>query len=279
MNTPLFSLLIAQYNNGQYFQDCYNSIIAQTYPNWEAVIVDDCSTDDSVAQMEKLIGDDPRFKLYRNGKNEGCGYTKRRLTELAQGELCAFLDPDDAITPDALQLMVAEHQKHTKAAVVYSRPFLCDEQLNIEHEVSSVQIVNGDPYFFDLEGKLFAFLSFKKEFYDKTDGISAYLLRAVDRDLVLKLYETGSCLFFDKALYLYRLHKNGISTNQNQDKAYYWLWVTIIDAARRRKVNIENLFLEKALNGPTKIALQKEIDGYNKSFVFRIMRKLGLFKI
>ena len=48
----LFSLLIANYNNGRFFKDCYNSIIAQTYTNWEAVIVEDGSTDDS-AQVIK----------------------------------------------------------------------------------------------------------------------------------------------------------------------------------------------------------------------------------
>lgn len=76
--TPLFSILIAQYNNGKYFEDCYKSIMAQTYPNWEAIIVDDCSTDDSVEQMRKIVGNDPRFKIFVNEENKGCGYTKRR---------------------------------------------------------------------------------------------------------------------------------------------------------------------------------------------------------
>lgn len=279
MNQPLFSILIAQYNNGKYFEDCYKSIISQTYHNWEVIIVDDSSTDNSVALMKELIGDDSRFKIEINDKNRGCGFTKRRCTELASGEICAFLDPDDAITEEAILMMVTEHEKHLEAAVVYSRPYLCDNQLNIEQEVTSVQVENGNPYFFDLEGKLFAFLSFKKDYYNRTSGISADLLRAVDRDLVLKLYEVGPSLFLDKPLYLYRIHKNGISTNQNQEKAYYWFWITIIDAARRRNVNIENLFVAKALNSPAKIALQKEIDSYNKSVIFKIMRKMGLFKV
>lgn len=278
MTQPLFSILIAQYNNGKYFRDCYDSIIAQTYHNWEVVIVDDGSTDDSVAVMKNMIGEDPRFKLEFNEKNEGCGFTKRRCTELAAGEICAFLDPDDAITGEALELMVAEHQKYPEAAAIYSRPYLCDEFLNIEHEVKSEQVTNGDPYFFDLEGKLFAFLSYKKSVYDKTFGISSDLKRAVDRDLVLKLYEVGPCLYVDKPLYKYRIHDRGISTTQNEDKAYYWLWVTIIDAARRRNVNIENLFIDKALTGRKQMALQKEIDGYNTSVIFKMLRKLGLFK-
>lgn len=279
MTEPLFSILVAQYNNGQYFKDCYDSIMAQTYSNWEVIIVDDASTDDSLAVMQNIIGQDPRFRIFSNEKNEGCGYTKRRAAELSQGEICAFLDPDDAITATALASMAEAHQNHPDAAAIYSKPYFCDEHLNRKYLRESKQVCNGDPYYLDFDGYLFALLSYKNTFYRKTDGIDPYLQRAVDKDLVLKLYESGPCYFLDEAFYLYRIHQNGISTNTNEDKAYFWFWVTIINAARRRNVNIENLFLEKALTSRKQLALQKEIDSYNKSFVFKALRKLRLFKI
>lgn len=93
MNQPLFSLLIANYNNGKFFQDCYNSIMAQTYSNWEVIIVDDASTDNSVAIIKKIIGDDTRFKVYENPENKGCGFTKRKCAELATGELLCIPRP------------------------------------------------------------------------------------------------------------------------------------------------------------------------------------------
>lgn len=279
MGNPLFSILIANYNNGKFFQDCYNSIMAQTYSHWEVIIVDDASTDNSVAIIKKIIGEDTRFKVYENPENKGCGFTKRKCAELATGELCAFLDPDDAITKEALELMVAEHEKHPEASMIYSKPYFCDENLRIETIRASKQVENNDPFYFDFEGYLYAFLSYKKDFYHKTQGIDSYLKRAVDRDLVLKLYEVGPAFLMDKALYLYRIHNGGISTNQNEDKAYFWYWVTIIDAAKRRNIDIEDIYLEKALIGRKQIALQKEVDAYNKSFIFKALRKLGLFKI
>jgi len=280
MENPLFSILIANYNNGKFFNDCYDSIKLQTYPNWEAIIVDDASTDDSVAVIKKIIGDDARFKFYENSENKGCGYTKRRCAALASGEICAFLDPDDAITSEALTVMVAEHKKYPGASMVYSNLLYCDEFLSFTHENKSREVVNFDPYFFDFDGFISAnFLTFKKAFYIQTEQISSYLLRAVDRDLMLKLYEVGPAVFLDKGLYRYRIHQNGISTNSNQDKAYFWYWVTIIDAAKRRNVNIENLFVDKALLSRREFYLQKEIDSYNKSFLFKVIRKLGLFKI
>ena len=279
MTDPLFSILIAQYNNGQYFKDCYDSIMAQTYSNWEVIIVDDASTDDSLTVMQNIIGQDPRFRIFSNEINQGCGYTKRRVAELAKGELCAFLDPDDALTEDALYLMVAEHAKHPEAAMVYSNLLYCDENLNLQYENKSRKIENHDPYFFDFDGHTSALLSYKKDLYDITEGINSDLLRAVDRDLMLKLYEVGTAVFLDKGLYKYRIHGNGISTNTNQDKAYFWYWVTVIDAARRRNVNIENLFVDKALTSRREFFLQKEIDSYNKSFIFKVLRKIGVFKI
>ena len=279
MSNPLFSLLIAQYNNGKYFEDCYNSIMAQTYDHWEVIIVDDGSTDDSVAVMKEIIGDDARFKIEVNSENQGCGFTKRRCAELATGEICAFLDPDDAITEDALAVMVTEHEKHSDASAIYSKPIFCDDHLNILYERNSRQVENADPRYFDFDGYIFAFMSYKKKFYDQTEGISNYLQRAVDKDLVLKLYEVGPAYLVEKAMYKYRIHENGISTNQNQDKAYFWYWVTIIDAAKRREVNIEDIYLEKSLTNRKQLAVQKEIDSYNKSLIFKVLRKLGLFKI
>lgn len=137
---PLFSILIAHYNNGRFFNDCYKSILSQTYKNWEVVLVDDGSTDDSVAQIKKIIGDDARFRFFENTENKGCGFTKRRCAELAHGELCAFVDPDDAITPDALEVMVQEHAKYPEASIIYSDTYWCDALLNVQYERKSEQV-------------------------------------------------------------------------------------------------------------------------------------------
>ena len=95
----LFSILVANYNNGHFFQDCYQSILSQTYTNWEVIIVDDCSTDESVSVIKQIIGVDDRFKLIENTKNYGCGYTKNKCVQNAKGDILGFLDPDDSSQP------------------------------------------------------------------------------------------------------------------------------------------------------------------------------------
>lgn len=274
---PLFSILIAQYNNGQYFEDCYNSIIAQTYQNWQVIIVDDCSTDNSVELMKNLIGEDPRFKLYQNNENKGCGFTKRRLVELATGEICGFLDPDDAIVENAVSLMIQNHEKNTEISIVYSDCIFCDAELSEIHVRKTKQVPSNDSYFTNYYAEIFAWTTFKKKFYDKTSGISPSLKRAVDQDLVMRLYEMGDVLHLPECLYKYRQHEGGISTMANQGKAKYWHWVVILDAAARRGVDYEMFFEDHVLKSQREKDLEKEMSRYNSSFIFKALRKLKLF--
>jgi len=125
----LFSLLIANYNNGKFFRDCYESIIAQTYAEWEAIIVDDGSTDDSVKVITAIIGNDKRFKFYTNDKNYGCGYTKRRCVELASGDICGFVDADDILLPLALERMRFAYIDNSEAGLIHSNLIYCNETL------------------------------------------------------------------------------------------------------------------------------------------------------
>ena len=107
--TPLFSVLIANYNNGCYLQEAIDSVLAQDYKNWEIVIVDDKSTDSS-SEIYDRYKDDDRFHVYYNELNFGAGYTKHKCAEMAKGEICGFVDPDDKLAvSDALSTMVNTH--------------------------------------------------------------------------------------------------------------------------------------------------------------------------
>jgi glycosyltransferase involved in cell wall biosynthesis len=234
-----FSILIANYNNGKYFSDCYDSIIAQTYKDWEAIIVDDKSTDNSIDLISSLIKDDQRFKLFRNEINKGCGFTKRRCAELATGGICCFLDPDDSITQDALEAMVDAHTKHPEVSLVHSKFYFCDEKLNRTSLHHLAGNVITDNRFTNLDAKVTPFAAFKSAAYEQTGGIDQNLLRAVDQDLYLKLSEKGPFFFINKALYNYRVHRGGIAT-ANTDKAFYWYLKVIAKAEERRGVNLEN---------------------------------------
>lgn len=251
-DTPLFSILIANYNNGRYLQEALDSVFRQTYTNWEVVLVDDGSTDNSEQIYRKYEDSaspqyDPRIRIVRNEKNMGCGYTKRRCAELAQGELCGFLDPDDALTPNALEVMVREHQEHPEVVLIGSNYYVTDENLNPQWHTSKWMLTEGKGYLTDVtQLRPLHFASYKENGYQQTEGINPLLKRAVDMDLYAKIEETGDILLIDDVLYLYRQHSNQVSTH-GDFKSMYWELVVLTDACQRRGISAENLaneFLE-----------------------------------
>lgn len=248
-----FSILIANYNNGKYFRDCYNSLISQTYQNWEVIIVDDASTDNSVEVIKTIVKNDYRFKIYHNASNQGCGYTKRECMKYAEGEICAYLDPDDALYPDALQKTVQEFDKSDITAA-YSQMMLCDENLNPDKVFASTKQIYNNRYFFNCPTQFAHFFTFKKETYLKTSGINPNLKSAVDQDLYLKILEHGSVKYIKEPLYLYRLHSNGISQQNFKQNAKESFAKVIHETMKRRGIRtINNQAVPELYTNPQEI--------------------------
>ncbi|MCJ7934316.1 MAG: glycosyltransferase [Chryseobacterium sp.] len=234
-----FSILIAHFNNAAYFKACYESIIQQTFTDWEVIIVDDCSKEAEKEALKQMISDDSRFFLYENDTNRGTGYTKKRCAELATGEICGFLDPDDALTPDALEESIKAYSKYDIVGT-YSRFYLCDEHLAVEKLFPhSGRIKNRSKYFFNINFNVAHFFTFKRKIYTTTEKIDETLTSSVDQDLYLKLHEKGNLFFINKSLYLYRLHAQGISQNKRKKEKLYKNWHTVLyNTLRRRKIKI-----------------------------------------
>ncbi len=238
-NSFLFSVLIANYNNGAYLESAIQSVFLQTYSHWEIVIVDDCSTDNSM-ELYKKYENDNRIHIYINEKNHGCGYTKRRCVELASGIICGFLDPDDTLEPKALDIMINEHLKDETVSMVYSRYNEVDNNFNFIQVSTIQQVIPEDSSFLEF-GCISHFVSFKSSLYRRTSGIDKSFLRAVDHDLYYKLEEVGKVKFVDEVLYNYRTNTGqNISLGKNVDNAYLWDVIGRIDARRRRELPIED---------------------------------------
>ncbi|MFC3159274.1 Glycosyl transferase family 2 [Chryseobacterium arachidis] len=266
------SILIANYNNGRYFEDCYDSLVIQSYDNWEVIIVDDCSTDDSVNIIKNLIKNDSRFKLYENEVNRGCGYTKRKCAELATGDYCAFLDPDDALFYYSIECCMEEFQKHPKIAAVYSQLFFCDENLNPKEVFTKIKQIHNDKYFFNCPIQISAFFVFKKEAYLKTEGINPYLRSAVDQDLYLKILEVGEAKFIQEPLYKYRLHSGGISQAGSRGHAKDSFAKVIHQSMKRRGItSIKNKNIPEHFTSSEEIY---NLLSYQTKIPYRLMSKI-----
>ena len=239
MNTPLFSVLIANYNNGRYLMDAIESVRCQTYTHWEIVIVDDGSTDNSKTVYEGLKNDS-RIRIFHNDENKGCGYTKRRCAELAKGAICGFLDPDDTLATNAIEKMVNAHLSNEKAALIYSRHNINDANMNFIKVSTQQHPMPPNGSFIKGDGGVSAFATFKKKKYDLTTGINPEYKRAIDHDLYYKLEETGSLVFIDEVLYNYRTNTgSNISVGGNETRAFMWHLIAMVDACRRRNLDID----------------------------------------
>jgi succinoglycan biosynthesis protein ExoO len=100
--TPKVSVITAAYKAARYIGQAIESVQAQTLTDWEMIIVDDASPDET-AEVVKRYLDDPRIKLIRNEQNAGAGYSRNRAIEAAQGEWIAVLDADDWYAPERLE--------------------------------------------------------------------------------------------------------------------------------------------------------------------------------
>ena len=233
----LFSVLIANYNNSRFLDAALKSVYQQTYSNWEVVLVDDGSTDE-FERVIKAYSDDPRIKVFRNGNNKGCAYTKRKLAANAAGDILAFLDPDDELHADALKIMVRAHRERPDCSIIHSTHYVCDQFMNIEKISEKPKALpENTPYLFLSDGSIHAFATFKRSSYDKTAGMEPIREhdKAVDQDLYYILEEAGNVLFINIPLYYYRIH-NGSISNWGQEGAAMKEHFSIIEKACLRRM-------------------------------------------
>ena len=103
---PKISVIIPNYNKSDYILETLESLRQQTFQNWEAIIVDDCSDDASVDLVSKVVEIDSRFRLFVNDCSEGGASARNRGLRSARGEYVLFLDSDDLLAETCLSIRV-----------------------------------------------------------------------------------------------------------------------------------------------------------------------------
>ena len=99
----MISIITPSYNSSKYISETINSVISQTHKDWEMLIVDDCSKDNSVEIIQKLIKKDKRIKLIQLDQNVGAAEARNVALRQAKGNYIAFLDSDDLWVPEKLE--------------------------------------------------------------------------------------------------------------------------------------------------------------------------------
>lgn len=108
----LISIIIPTYNCGKFIEETIESVLKQSYPHFEMIIVDDCSTDTTKEIVERYALQDNRIKYHLLEENSGAAMARTKAMELAAGKYMAFLDSDDLWTEDKLERQLAFMQKN-----------------------------------------------------------------------------------------------------------------------------------------------------------------------
>jgi teichuronic acid biosynthesis glycosyltransferase TuaG len=112
---PLVSIVVPVYNAARFMDDTIHTVLNQTYQNWELLLVDDCSSDDSVQIIKKYLKKDKRIKLFKLSENSGAAIARNTGIDNAKGRYLAFLDADDLWVKNKLELQVAFMQEKNAA--------------------------------------------------------------------------------------------------------------------------------------------------------------------
>jgi glycosyltransferase involved in cell wall biosynthesis len=123
---PRVSVLVPSYGHEAFLGACLASLQAQTFTDWEAVVVDDASPDASRLVAEDAAAQDPRIRVFHNERNQGAYATQVRAAELAQGELLAVLNSDDLWSPGKLASQLAALDESPGAACCATLGWPCD---------------------------------------------------------------------------------------------------------------------------------------------------------
>ncbi|MEP6501863.1 MAG: glycosyltransferase [Betaproteobacteria bacterium] len=227
---PAVSVLLPVYNGGAFFAKAVESILAQTFADFELLIVDDGSTDRSGAIAEDFSRRDARVHVTRR-ENRGLVATLNELVGTARGALLARMDADDIALPERLQRQVDYLREHGDVVCVGAGQILIDER---DRKITQIHAPVDDARIQDLAlhgaGSIcHPTAMIRADAIRATDGYRKAYYPAEDLDLWLRLGELGKLGNIAEPLLLYRVHSGSISGQAAQTRQR--------DAARRACVD------------------------------------------
>lgn len=215
----MVSIITPVYNSERFLEECILSVLAQSFTNWEHILVDDCSTDKSAQIIKKYAIKDNRIKYVKQSQNGGAGVARNTAIELANGNYIAFLDSDDLWSPEKLRKQIT-FMESNNCYFSFSSYGIIDEDGNrVGDTVIAKPIV-----------------TYKKALYKNPIGcltvvydVSFFgkqympsIRKRQDYALWLKLLKSSNACGINEPLASYRRTKNSISSNKLDLIKYEW---------------------------------------------------------
>lgn len=234
------SLVIAFYNSDRYLEQAIASILAQTYTDFELILVDDGSTDNSLALARKFAKRDRRITILEKTHQ---GHTKcwSDAIALSSGKYISWVDSDDWITPECLQKTYCVLEGNSKIGVVYTDYFDVDE--NGKTQLGYRTFIPYSPQRMLVDLMSYHFRLIRRTAYDAVGGLDENFKFNQDFDLCLKLSETTGFYHLREPLYYKRTHSNSVTCLHRSEQIEY------------SKLAIENALIRRGLKERSHLAV------------------------
>jgi glycosyltransferase involved in cell wall biosynthesis len=218
MSNPRVSILLPTYNRASYLPETIASALAQTFQDFELVIVDDGSTDNTAELVQAI--DDPRIKYIRQ---ENCGVSGALNTALraARGEFVAMLGSDDVWLPQQLRVLVPILDSGPKLGLVSARARAMNEKGELLHPILGTSLkFPGDALSSMLYSDSICAVAclIRRSFIERVGGFDEGLVANEDWDLWIRMAETSQFAYHDEILAYYRMHDASLTGKRS---AYY----------------------------------------------------------
>lgn len=219
MTNPLVSIIIPAYNASEFLLETLESVKQQTYNNWEIILVNDCSADDTVKKandFSKQVSNN--VKVITNEKNSGASACRNVAVANASGKWLALLDSDDIWLPEHLETLINTISKDSNIKMAYSGCLVFREQINniiYKQEISDEMLNNFNVSLFTHQiGINPCTVMIDIELWKSIGGLDLKLKNSEDKDFILNAAKFGAKYSYTGVhTALYRKHKNAKSNN------------------------------------------------------------------
>lgn len=216
MKNPKITVFMAAYNASAFIAESISSILNQTFNDFELLIVNDGSTDDTSSIVEKF--NDNRIRLIHNDGNKGLPMTRNRLLALARGKYIAILDSDDIAYPDRLHAQYEFLGEHPEIALCGGHAKIIDENGIIQNRKLIVPTgENVDMALLFHNPFVNSSTMFKADVFRELNGYKDFAL-SEDFDLFVRISEKYPVTNLDKFLVKYRIHGKNITIKRSDEQ-------------------------------------------------------------
>ncbi len=213
---PKVSVVVANYNNARYLGKCLDSLLQQSYKDFEVLVFDDCSIDSSRELINSYISRDQRIRLIALPKNMGIAYVRSICLEHCAGEYVAVLDADDYAHPQRLLLQATYLDAHTDTVLVGSDYGVIDSEGSIKKHRKAVPVMDTELRWRLSIGNVYihSTVMFRRTSALTAGGYDPNIECSEDMDIYCRLMPLGKLASIPQALAYWRTHGKSYSKRE-----------------------------------------------------------------